>query len=98
MKQIQLFLFMLCCLMLSHLTAWADDPNTIVFQETFDQNTTQGGRDGKFSGLAAGAQILLHGAAALQQGNGHLPRHCFLDAAPGCQRHQQELWRLCHQH
>ena len=54
MKQIQLFLFMLCCLMLSHLTAWADDPNTIVFQETFSQNTTQGGRDGKFSGLGTG--------------------------------------------
>ena len=40
--------------MLSHLTAWADDPNTIVFQETFSQNTTQGGRDGKFSGLGTG--------------------------------------------
>ena len=40
--------------MLSHLTAWADDPNTIVFQETFSKNTTQGGRDGKFSGLGTG--------------------------------------------
>ena len=45
---------MLCCLMLSHLTAWADDPNLIVFQETFKANTTQGGRDGKFSGLGTG--------------------------------------------
>lgn len=50
MKQIQLFLFMLCCLMLSHLTAWADDPNTIVFQETFANNPNQGGRDENFNG------------------------------------------------
>ncbi len=40
---------MLCCLMLSHLTAWADDPNTIVFEETFTNNPNQGGRDGNFN-------------------------------------------------
>lgn len=50
MKQLQLFILMLCCLMLGHLTAWADDdPNTIVFQETFDQNPNKGGRDGNFN-------------------------------------------------
>ena len=38
--------------MISSQTAWADDdPNTIVFSETFDQNSTfQGGRDGNFNG------------------------------------------------
>ena len=51
MKQLQLFILMLCCLVLGHQTAWAqDDPNTIVFQETFDQTGGTGGRDGKFSG------------------------------------------------
>ena len=49
---------MLCCLMLSPLTAWADDdPNTIVFQETFDQTTGTGGRDGKFSGNIGSSTI-----------------------------------------
>ena len=38
---------MLCCLMLSHLTAWAD--NDPKFRETFDKNTVQGGRDGNFN-------------------------------------------------
>ena len=51
MKQLQQTILMLCCLMLSPLTAWADgDPNTIVFQETFNQTSGSGGRDGKFSG------------------------------------------------
>ena len=54
MKQLQLFILMLCCLMFSHLTAWADDdPNTIVFQET----SGTGGRDGKFSGNIASSNI-----------------------------------------
>ena len=58
MKQLQLFILMLCCLMFSHLTAWADDdPNTIVFQETFDQTSGTGGRDGKFSGNIASSNI-----------------------------------------
>ena len=44
--------------MLSPLTAWADDdPNTIVFQETFDKTTGTGGRDGKFSGSIAQSTI-----------------------------------------
>ena len=47
---------MLCCLMLSHLTAWADDdPNTVVFQETFDQTNGKGGRDGVYSGNGTGS-------------------------------------------
>ena len=51
MKQLQQTILMLCCLMLSPLTGWADgDPNTIVFQETFNQTSGSGGRDGKFSG------------------------------------------------
>ena len=37
--------------MISPQRAWADDPNTSVFRETFDKNTTfQGGRDGNFNG------------------------------------------------
>ena len=49
MKQLQLLILTLCCLVLGHQTAWAeDDPNTIVFRETFDKNTVQGGRDGNF--------------------------------------------------
>ena len=37
--------------MLSHLTAWADnDPNIIVFHETFDNTKGSGGRDGVFTG------------------------------------------------
>lgn len=44
--------------MLSPLTAWADgDPNTIVFQETFDKTSGTGGRDGKFSGSIAQGTI-----------------------------------------
>ena len=44
--------------MLSPLTAWADDdPNTIVFQETFDKTSGSGGRDGKFSGSIAQGTI-----------------------------------------
>ena len=44
--------------MLSPLTAWADDdPNAIVFQETFDKTTGTGGRDGKFSGSIAQSTI-----------------------------------------
>ena len=51
-------ILMLCCLMLSPLTAWADgDPNTIVFQETFDKTSGTGGRDGKFSGSIAQGTI-----------------------------------------
>jgi hypothetical protein len=39
----QLLMLMLCCLVLGHLTAWAqDDPNTIVFHETFDQTNGTG--------------------------------------------------------
>ena len=49
---------MLCCLMLSHLTAWADDePNTIAFQETFDQTDGTGGRDNVFTGNVGSKQI-----------------------------------------
>ena len=44
--------------MLSPLTAWADDdPNAIVFQETFDKTSGTGGRDGKFSGSIAQGTI-----------------------------------------
>lgn len=51
-------ILMLCCLMLSPLTAWADDdPNAIVFQETFDKTSGTGGRDGKFSGSIAQGTI-----------------------------------------
>ena len=51
-------ILMLCCLMLSPLTAWADDdPNTIVFQETFDKTTGTGGRDGLFSGNIGSSTI-----------------------------------------
>ena len=58
MKQLQQTILMLCCLMLSPLAAWADDdPNTIVFQETFDQTTGTGGRDGKFSGNIGSSTI-----------------------------------------
>ena len=58
MKQLQHMILMLCCLMLSPLTAWADDdPNTIVFQETFDKTSGSGGRDGKFSGSIAQGTI-----------------------------------------
>ena len=58
MKQLQHMILMLCCLMLSPLTAWADgDPNTIVFQETFDKTSGTGGRDGKFSGSIAQSTI-----------------------------------------
>ncbi len=58
MKQLQHMILMLCCLMLSPLTAWADDdPNAIVFQETFDNTSGTGGRDGKFSGSIAQGTI-----------------------------------------
>ena len=58
MKQLQHMILMLCCLMLSPLTAWADDdPNAIVFQETFDKTSGTGGRDGKFSGSIAQGTI-----------------------------------------
>ena len=58
MKQLQQTILMLCCLMLSPLTAWADgDPNTIVFQETFDQTSGTGGRDGQFSGNIGSSTI-----------------------------------------
>ena len=51
-------ILMLCCLMLSPLTAWADgDPNAIVFQETFDKTTGTGGRDGLFSGNIGSSTI-----------------------------------------
>ena len=51
-------ILMLCCLMLSPLTAWADgDPNAIVFQETFDKTSGTGGRDGKFSGNIGSSTI-----------------------------------------
>ena len=44
--------------MLSPLTAWADgDPNTIVFQETFDKTSGTGGRDGLFSGNIGSSTI-----------------------------------------
>jgi hypothetical protein len=43
----QLLMLMLCCLVLGHLTAWAqDDPNTIVFHETFDQTNGTNNRTG----------------------------------------------------
>lgn len=48
---------MLCCLMLSYQSAWADDPNTIVFQETFDQNPNKGGRDGDFNAGSSGVKF-----------------------------------------
>ena len=58
MKQLQHMILMLCCLMLSPLTAWADgDPNAIVFQETFDKTTGTGGRDGLFSGNIGSSTI-----------------------------------------
>ena len=58
MKQLQHMILMLCCLMLSPLTAWADgDPNTIVFQETFDKTSGTGGRDGLFSGNIGSSTI-----------------------------------------
>ena len=64
MKQLQQTILMLCCLMLSPLTAWADgDPNTIVFQETFDKTSGTGGRDGKFSGSIAQGTIKYDGEA-----------------------------------
>ena len=57
-------ILMLCCLMLSPLTAWADgDPNTIVFQETFDKTSGTGGRDGLFSGSIAQGTIKYDGEA-----------------------------------
>jgi len=43
--------------MLRPLTARADDPNTIVFRETFDQTKGTGGRDGAFSGNIASSNI-----------------------------------------
>jgi hypothetical protein len=64
MKQLQQTILMLCCLMLSPLTAWADgDPNPIVFQETFDKTSGTGGRDGKFSGSIAQGTIKYDGEA-----------------------------------
>ena len=58
MKQLQHMILMLCCLMLSPLKAWADgDPNTIVFQETFDKTSGTGGRDGLFSGNIGSSTI-----------------------------------------
>ena len=54
MKQIRLTILMLCCLMAGHMTAWADDPNEIVFQETFDKNPNKGGRDGDFNAGSSG--------------------------------------------
>ncbi len=64
MKQLQHMILMLCCLMLSPLTAWADDdPNAIVFQETFDKTSGTGGRDGKFSGSIAQGTIKYDGEA-----------------------------------
>ena len=57
-------ILMLCCLMLSPLTAWADDdPNPIVFQETFDQTKGTGGRDGLFSGNIGSSTIKYDGEA-----------------------------------
>ena len=51
---------LLCFLLLSIQTARADDdPNTIVFQETFDQNKTQGGRDGRYNG-SIGSQTITY--------------------------------------
>jgi hypothetical protein len=43
--------------MLNHQTARADDPNTIVFLETFDKTNGTGGRDGKFTGNIASSNI-----------------------------------------
>jgi hypothetical protein len=57
MKHFQLLILTLCCLMLNHQTARADDPNTIVFQETFDKTNGTGGRDGKFTGNIASSNI-----------------------------------------
>ena len=52
---------MLCCLMLGHLTTWADDdPNTIVFQETFDQTDGTGGRDGVFNGSGIASSKIIY--------------------------------------
>ena len=54
----QLLMLMLCCLVLGHLTAWAqDDPNIIVFHETFDQTNGTGGRDGVFTGNVGSSTI-----------------------------------------
>ena len=39
---------MVCCLMISSQTAWADGVLHLAFLETFDQNTVQGGRDGNY--------------------------------------------------
>lgn len=57
MKRLQLLIIMLCCLMLSYQSAWADDPNPIVFQETFDQNPNKGGRDGDFNAGSSGVKF-----------------------------------------
>ena len=57
MKRFQLLIIMLCCLMLSYQSAWADDPNPVVFQETFDQTSGTGGHDGSFSGNIASSTI-----------------------------------------
>ena len=58
MKQLKLMILMLCCLMFSHQAAWADDdPNSVVFRETFDQTSGTGGRDGNYSGSIASSAI-----------------------------------------
>ena len=58
MKQIQVFILVLCCLVLGHQSAWADDdPNNIVFRETFDGTKGSGGRDGVYSGNIANSGI-----------------------------------------
>ena len=44
---------LLCCLAITQ-GAWAEDVNTIAFQETFNTNNTQGGRDGKYTNLGTG--------------------------------------------
>ena len=49
---------LLCFLMVCQV-AWADeDPNVIVFQETFDQNNGTGGRDDKYDGQIASSNIV----------------------------------------
>ena len=47
--------------MLGYQTTWAqDDPNTIVFHETFDQTSGTGGRDGVFNGSGIASSKIIY--------------------------------------
>jgi len=59
MRKHYLIKLLLCCLMLSSQTAWAD--NVVVFSETFDNTLGTGGHDGKFSGDIATNNIKYDG-------------------------------------